>query len=60
VSAGSACSKSFKNEVILNLNYDKNIANSAIRISFGIFNTEAEVESLAEFITLAEKTLLKF
>ena len=59
VSSGAACSKNFKNETILNLNYAKTVADSAIRISFGVFNTELEVKSLAEAISAAEKTLIK-
>lgn len=59
VSAGAACSKNFKNETILNLKYDKTIADSAIRISFGVFNNKLEVIELAKAIAAAEKTLIK-
>ncbi len=58
VSSGAACSKNYKNTTISNLGFSKEIANSAIRISFGKDNTIKETLKLSKTIKLAPKKLL--
>lgn len=58
VSAGAACSKNYKNTTISNLGFSKEIANSAVRISFGRENTAEEIIKLSKTIKLASKKLL--
>lgn len=52
VSSGAACSKNRKNKVLLALGYPQNIADSAIRISFGIDSKIEDIIKLAETIQL--------
>jgi cysteine desulfurase len=50
ISAGSACSsgKVKASKVVLSMGYGKEIANSAVRVSLGLDNTQEEVEQFAE------------
>ena len=50
ISAGSACSsgKVKASKVVLSMGYGEEIANSAVRVSLGLGNTQEEVEQFAE------------
>lgn len=44
VSSGSACSKGAKSHVLVSMGLDRSLIDSALRISFGRFNTQEDVE----------------
>ncbi len=51
ISAGSACSsKSADNRVLSAFGLDDKVADSTLRISFGIFNTKSDIDALAKAI----------
>lgn len=50
VSSGSACSKGQQSHVLTSMGLDKKIADSALRISFSRYNTQQDVDSLADAI----------
>lgn len=51
VSSGSACSKGKGSHVLNEMGLDRATVDSALRISFSRFNTEAEIDTLAALIT---------
>ncbi len=59
VSTGSACSKGHRSYVLTSMGLDPKVIDSAIRISFSRFNTEEEVDYLAECLKRANKSLRK-
>lgn len=59
VSSGSACAKGKPSHVLGAMGLDKNIADSAIRISFCKTNTKEDVDALVEALTEGLNTLAK-
>lgn len=59
VSTGSACSKGHRSYVLSAMGLDPKVIDSAIRISFSRFNTEEEVNYLAEKLIEANNKLRK-
>jgi cysteine desulfurase len=54
IGTGSACSSNSKtryNKVVLAMGYSEQVADGAIRISFSVDTTEAEVEAAAAILT---------
>jgi len=57
VSSGSACAKGELSHVLRAIDLDHDLADSALRISFGIENTKTDVDALYEAILQAQQTL---
>lgn len=57
VSSGSACAKGKPSYVLESMNIGRDRADSALRISFSKFNTEADIDALCEGIEKGLKTL---
>ncbi len=57
VSSGSACSKGKGSHVLTEMGLNADRTDSALRISFSKHSTTAEVDALAEALTVAQKTL---
>lgn len=57
VSAGSACSKGHRSEVLTSMGLDSKRIDSAVRISFGVYNTEEEIDYFAECLEELGKLL---
>ena len=60
VSSGSACSKGAKSHVLSAMGLDPALVDSALRVSFGRYNTKADVEDFVlalqqGFCTLARR-----
>lgn len=58
VSSSSACTGNSKSHVLLAANLPENRIESAIRISFSVFNSESDVDKLCEVIEKAKKNLI--
>lgn len=59
VSSGSACAKGKASHVLSSLGLDKNLSDSAIRISFSNDNTKADIDALYEGIKDGLNTLIR-
>lgn len=59
VSAGSACSKGKISYVLLNMDIPKDIANSALRISFNMDNTKDDIDKLINALKICVETFKK-
>ncbi len=59
ISAGSACKKGRKNEVIASLGLPEKAVNSAVRISLSHLTTEEETDALIEGFKNASKRILR-
>ena len=57
LSSGSACAKGKPSHVLSAMGYDKNRADSALRVSFSKYNTKEDIDSLAEGIAIGLQTL---
>ena len=58
VSSSSACTGNVKSRVLTEMKFPDNIIDSAIRISFSIFNSKSDIDSLINHIILAKKKLI--
>ena len=58
VSSSSACTGNSKSHVLTAVNLPENRIESAIRISFSIFNSVQDINKLCEFIKKAQKNLI--
>ena len=58
VSSSSACTGNSKSHVLTAVNLPENRIESAIRISFSIFNSVRDVDKLCDFIKKAQKNLI--
>lgn len=59
VSSGSACAKGKASHVLSSMKLDKNISDSAIRISFSNDNTTADIDALCDGIAQGLQTLIR-
>lgn len=59
VSSGSACAKGHGSYVLNEMGLDKRRADSALRLSFGRYNTKEDIELLYDALCRAEKQLRK-
>lgn len=59
VSSGSACAKGHGSYVLSEMGLDKRRADSALRLSFGRYNTKEDIELLYDALCRAEKQLRK-
>ena len=59
VSSGSACAKGHGSYVLNEMGLDKRRADSALRLSFGRYNTKEDIELLYDALCCAEKQLRK-
>ena len=57
LSSGSACAKGKPSHVLSAMGYDKNRADSALRVSFSKYNTKEDIDALAEGIAIGLRTL---
>ncbi|MEF2884257.1 MAG: cysteine desulfurase family protein [Ruminococcus sp.] len=57
LSSGSACAKGKPSHVLSAMGYDKNRADSALRVSFSKYNTKEDIDALAEGIAIGLQTL---
>lgn len=58
VSSSSACTGNAKSRILTEMNFSEDIINSAIRISFSIFNTTNDVDCLVYYINQAKDILI--
>lgn len=59
ISSGSACAKGKPSHVLQAIDLDRNLADSALRISFSTENTKEDIDALAEGLELGLKILVK-
>ena len=59
VSAGSACKKGHRSEVLKNMGFSPEIIDSAVRVSFSRYTTPGEVEIFASAVNDAVNTIRK-
>ena len=57
LSSGSACAKGKPSHVLSAMGYDKDRADSALRVSFSKYNTKEDIDALAEGIAIGLRTL---
>ena len=58
VSSSSACTGNARSRVLTEMRFPDSIIDSAIRISFSIFNSKSDIDELVHYIELAQKTLI--
>ena len=57
LSSGSACAKGKPSHVLSAMGYDKDRADSALRVSFSKYNTKEDIDALAEGIAIGLRTV---
>jgi cysteine desulfurase len=59
VSSGSACAKGKPSHVLSAMGLSRDLADSALRVSFCEFNTEEDIDALLEGISEGQRTLIR-
>ena len=58
VSSSSACTGDAKSRILTEMKFPDNIIDSAIRISFSIFNSKSDIDDLIRYIVSAKNKLI--